>query len=111
MSLVPLPKIDEIYACLKGSKVFSTLDMCSGYHHVKMTEEARPKTAFTLLANLGKWEFLCCPFGLAQAPVYFQRLINEVLSPFDFAFGYLNDILIYSPNVKTHLKHLELIFQ
>ena len=111
LSLVPLPKIDEIYACLKGSKLFSTLDMRSGYHHVKMTEEARPKTAFTLPANLGKWEFLHCPFGLAQAPAYFQRLINKVLAPFDFAFGYLDDILIYSPDVKTHLKHLELIFQ
>ena len=111
LSLVPLPKIDEIYACLKGSKVFSTLDMCSGYHHVEMTEEARPKTAFTLLANLGKWEFLRCPFGLAQAPAYFQRLANEVLAPFDFAFGYLDDILIYSPDVQTYLKHLELIFQ
>ena len=111
LSLVPLPKIDEIYACLKGSKVFSTLDMCSGYHHVEMTEEARPKTAFTLPGNLGKWEFLRCPFGLAQAPAYFQRLINEVLAPFDFAFGYLDDILIYSPDVETHLKHLELIFQ
>ena len=106
-----MPKIDEIYACLKGSKVFSTLDMCSGYHHVEMTEEARPKTAFTLPANLGKWEFLWCPFGLAQAPAYFQRLINEVLAPFDFAFGYLDDILIYSPDVTTHLKHLEMIFQ
>ena len=111
LSLVPLPKIDEIYACLKGSKVFSTLDMRSGYHHVEMTEEARPKTAFTLPANLGKWEFLRCPFGLAQAPAHFQRLINEVLAPFDFAFGYLDDILIYSPDVETHLKHLELIFQ
>ena len=111
LSLVPLPKIDEIYACLKGSKVFSTLDMHSGYHHVEMTEEARPKTAFTLPANLGKWEFLHCPFGLAQAPAYFQRLINEVLAPFNFAFGYLDDILIYSPDVKTHLKHLELVFQ
>ena len=111
LSLVLLPKIDEIYACLKGSKVFSTLDMRSGYHHVKMTEEARPKTAFTFPANLGKWEFLCCFFGLVQAPAYFQRLINEVLAPFDFAFGYLDDILIYSPDVETHLKHLELIFQ
>ena len=111
LSLVPLPKIDEIYACLRGSKVFSTLDMRSGYHHVEMTAEARPKTAFTLPANLGKWEFLRCPFGFAQAPAYFQRLINKVLAPFDFAFGYLDDILIYSPDVNTHLKHLELIFQ
>ena len=111
LSLVPLPKIDEIYACLKGSKVFSTLDMHSGYHHVEMTEEARPKTAFTLPANLGKWEFLRCPFGLAQALAYFQRLINEMLAPFDFAFGYLDNSLIYSPDVTTHLKHIEMIFQ
>ena len=71
--------------------------MHSGYHHVEMTEDTRPKTAFTLPANLVKWEFLRCPFGLAQAPAYFQRLINDVLDPFDFAFGYLDDILIYSP--------------
>ena len=106
-----MPKIDEIYASLKGSKVFSTLDMHSGYHHIEMTEEVRPKTAFTLPGNLGKWEFLGCPFGLAQAPAYLQRLINKVLAPFDFAFGYLNDILIYSLDVATHLKHLEMIFQ
>ena len=111
LSLVPLPKIDEIYAKLKDSKVFSTLDMRSGYHHVEMTQEAHPKTAFTLPANLGKWEFLRCPFGLAQAPAYFQRLINEVLAPFDFTFGYLDDILIYCPDVTTHLQHLELIFE
>ena len=111
VSLVPLPKIDEIYAKLKDSKVFSTLDMRSGYHHVEMTKEACPKTAFTLPANLGKWEFLRCPFGLAQALAYFQRLINEVLAPFDFAFGYFDDILIYSPDVATDLKHLEQIFE
>ena len=85
--------------------------MRSGYHHVEMTEEARPKTAFTLPANLGKCEFLRCPFGLAQAPAYFQRLINEVLASFDFAFGYLDDILIYSPDVATLLKQIEMIFQ
>ena len=57
LSLVPLPKIDEIYACLKVSKVYSTLDMHCGYHHLEITEEVRPKTAFTLPVNLGKWEF------------------------------------------------------
>ena len=46
-----------------------------------------------------------------QEPAYYQRLTNEVLAPFDFAFGYLDDILIYSPDVATHLKHLEMIFQ
>ena len=60
---------------------------------------------------MGKWEFKRCHFGLAQAPTYFQRLINEVLAPFDFVFGYLDDILIYSSDMPTHLKHLEMIFQ
>ena len=111
LSLVPLLKIDDIYARLKGARVFSALDFRSGYHHVKLTPEARPKTAFTLPANLGKWEFVRCPFGLAQVPAYFQRLVNEVLASFDFAFGYLDDILIYSPDIKTHLKHLRLVFE
>ena len=47
----------------------------------------------------------------AQAPAYYQQLVNEVLAPFDFAFGYLDDILIYSPDIKTHLKHLRLEFE
>ena len=108
LSLVPLPKIDEIYAHLQGSGVYTTLDMRSGYHHLVLSKKSRPKSAF--VTPLGKWEFKRCPFGLAQALAYFQRLINEVLAPFDFAFGYLDDILIYSPDVKTHLKHLEMIF-
>ena len=108
LSLVPLPKIDEIYARLQGSGVYTTLDMRSGYHHLVLSKKSRPKSAF--VTPLGKWEFKRCPFGLAQAPAYFQRLINEVLAPFDFVFGYLDDILIYSPDVKTHLKHLEIIF-
>ena len=82
--------------------------MRSGYHHLVLSKKSRPKSAF--VTPLGKWEFKRCPFGLAQAPAYFQRLINEVLAPFDFAFGYLDDILIYSPDMKTHLKHLEMIF-
>ena len=108
LSLVPLLKIDEIYAHLQGSGVYTTLDMRSGYHHLVLSKKSRPKSAF--VTPLGKWEFRRCPFGLAQAPAYFQRLINEVLAPFDFVFGYLDDILIYSPDVKTHLKHLEMIF-
>ena len=108
LTLVPLPKIDEIYTRLQGSSVYSTLDMRSGYHHLVLSKRSRPKSAF--VTPLGKWEFKRCPFGLVQAPTYFQRLINEVLAPFDFAFRYLDDILIFSPDVKTHLQHLESIF-
>ena len=104
-TLVPLPKIDEIYACLKDSKIYSTFDMRSGYYHMVLSEESRPKSAF--VSAYGKWEFKRCPFGLAQAPAYFQRLVNEVLSGLTFAFGYLDDILVFSPDMATHLKHLK----
>ena len=108
LTLVPLPKIDEIYARLKGSRIYSTFDMRSGYYHMVVSERARPKTAF--VSSHGKWEFKRCPFGLAQALAYFQRLINEVLSGLNFAFGYLDDILVFSPDIVTHLQYLRYLF-
>ena len=109
LTLVPLPKIDKIYARLKGSKIYSTFDMRSGYYHMVLSEKSRPKTAFISL--FGKWEFKRCPFGLVQAPAYFQRLMNEVLSGLTFAFGYLDDILVFSPEMETQLKHLRSLFE
>ena len=60
---------------------------------------------------MGKYEFNRVPFGLAQAPAYFQRLINEVLSVCTFAMGYLDDIIIFSKTEEEHLQHLEEIFE
>ena len=108
-TLVPLPKIDDIYARLKDSKIYSTFDMRSGYYYMVLSEESRPKSAF--VSAYGKWEFKRCPFGLAQAPAYFQRLINEVLSGLTFTFGYLDDILVFSLDMETHLKHLRILFE
>ena len=108
LTLVPLPKIDEIYARLKDSTIYSTFDMRSGYYHMVLSKESRPKSAF--VSSFSKWEFKRCPFGLAQAPAYFQRLVNEVLSGLTFAFGYLDDILVYSPDMETHLEHLRILF-
>ena len=109
MTLIPLLKIDDIYAQLKGSKVYSTFDMRSGYYHMVLSEESRTKSAF--VSSFGKWEFKRCPFGLAQAPAYFQRLMNEVLSGLTFAFGYLDDILVFSPDMESHLEHLRILFE
>ena len=67
ISLVPLPKIDELYARLQGYKVFSTLDLRSGYYHIGLSESAKPKTAF-VIAGIGKYQFNRVLFGLAQAP-------------------------------------------
>ena len=78
ISLIPLPKIDELYTKLKGYKVFSSLDLRSGYYHIGLTETAKPKSAF-VLSSLGKYQFNRVPFGLVQAPAYFQKLINDVL--------------------------------
>ena len=111
-TLVPLPKIDEIYAKLRGAHVFSALDMRSGYHHIALSKESQPKTAFVVGGPQGaKFEFKVVPFGLTQAPAYFQRLVGEVLQGIPYAFGYLDDILIFSPDVKTHLEHLREIFK
>ena len=76
ISIHPLPKIDEMYAKLKGAKVFSTIDLRSSYHHLTLGKSSRAKMAF--VTPFGKYKFLMVPFGLAQAPAYFQLLMNKV---------------------------------
>ena len=61
---------------------------------MELSTKARLKSAF--ITPIDKYEFTRCPFGLMQAPAYFQRLINKVLAALNFAFGYLDDILIQS---------------
>ena len=76
-----------------------------------ITEEAKPKTAFVPGGPHGsKYQFNRCPFGLSQAPAYFQRLVHEVLRGLPFTFGYLDDILIFSSGVEGHLEHLRKVF-
>ena len=82
--------------------------MRSSYYHMVLSEMSRPKSAF--VSSFGKWEFKRGPFGLAQAPAYFQRLVNEVLSGLTFTFGYLDDILVFSPDMETHFEHLRSLF-
>ena len=105
ISLTPLPKIDELYAKLKGYKVFSSLDLRSGYYHIRLAESAKPKSAF-LLSSLGKYQFNRVPFRLTQVPAYFQKLINDMLKGCNFAMGYLDDIIIYSRSEKECLEEI-----
>ena len=102
ISIHPLPKIDEMYAKMKGAKVFSTID------HIALGKSSRAKTAFVM--PFGKYKFLMVPFGLAQGPAYFQLLMNKVLNGLKFAMTYLDDIIIFSENELQHLEHLETIF-
>ena len=110
LSLIPLLKIDEMYANLCGARIFTTLDLRSGYCHIGLDKESKAKTAF--ITPFGKYEFNAIPFGFAQAPAYFQQLISMVLQDCsDFMMVYLDDIIIFSKNEAEHLKHIEIIFR
>ena len=108
ISIHPLPKIDEMYVKLKGAKAFSTIDLRSRYHHIALGKSSRAKTAF--VTPFGKYKFLMVPFGLAQAPAYFQLLMNKVIKGLKFAMTYLDHIIILSKNELQHLEHLETVF-
>ena len=108
ISIHPLPKINEMYAKLKGAKVFFTIVLRSRYHHIALGKSFRTKTAF--VTPFGKYKFLMVSFGLVQVPAYFQLLMNKVLKGLKFAMTYLDDIIIFCENEFQHLEHLETVF-
>ena len=105
----PLPRMDECIDALSGAKYFSTLDLASGYHQVMMNEDDRHKTAFTTPFGLYEWTRL--PFGLANAPAHFSRLMQYVMHDhlFQVMLVYLDDLLVYADSFEEHLRRLQLI--
>ena len=85
------------------------MDLRAGYHHIELTADSIPKTAFT--SPFGKYEYVKVPFGLAQAPAYFQELMTGVLKDLTFAMAYLDDIIIYSSTPEEHLQHIKKVFK
>jgi hypothetical protein len=107
----PLPRIDILFDQLAGAKVFSKIDLRSGYHQIKLRPSDIPKIAFS--NRYGLYEYLVMSFGLTNALAYFMYLMNSVfMQELDkFIVVFIDDILIYSKNPKDHVKHLHVVLQ
>jgi hypothetical protein len=107
----PLPRIDILFDQLAGVKVFSKIDLLSGYHQIKIKPSDVPKIAFS--TRYGLYEYLVMSFGLTNAPAYFMYLINLVFMPEldKFIMVFIDDILIYSKTEEDHANHIRVILQ
>jgi hypothetical protein len=107
----PLPHINILFDELAGAKVFSKINLHSGYHQIKIRPEDVSKTA--LSTKYGLYEYLVMSFGLTNAPAHFMYLMNSVFMPEldKFAMVFIDDILIYSKSEEEHVRHLCIILQ
>ena len=105
-----LPHIKDIFDLVGGSKIYSTLDLKAGFYQMPVAEEDIPKTAFR--CHVGSYEYIKVPFGLKNAPTYFQREMNRILADLigKCVFVYIDDILVFSKTEEEHVDHLQLVF-
>lgn len=102
----PLPRIDETFGNLREVSIFTTLDLRSRIHQIRLDPESIPMTAFR--TKYGLFKFLVAPFGLTNAPAAFVNLVNDIFRPFidQFVSAYLDEILIFSKPKVENIRHL-----
>lgn len=107
----PLPRVDDCLDCLSGAKIFSTLDLQSGYWQIEVKEKDRPKTAF--VTRSGLYEYITMPFGLCNAPSTFERCMELVLKGLQWKtlLIYLDDVIILSSTFQEHIQRLDEVLQ
>jgi len=109
--MYPLPRIDDLFDQLQGARVFSKIDLRSGYHQLKIREPDIPKTAFS--TRYGHYEFLVMSTGLANFPAAFTHLMHSVFRPYidSFVIVFIDDILVYSETREDYEQHLRTVLQ
>jgi hypothetical protein len=107
----PLPRIEDLFDQMRGARVFSKIDLRSGYHQMKIRPSDISKTTFWTWYGL--YEFTVMSFGLTNAPAYFMNLMNKVFMEYldRFVVVFIDDILIYSKSESDHEEHLRLVLQ
>jgi hypothetical protein len=107
----PLSRIEDLFNQLKGARVFSKIDLRSGYHQLRIRPLDITKTAFT--TRYGLYEYTVMSFGLTNAPGYFMYLMNKVFMEYldKFVVVFIDDILVYSRNEEEHEEYLRLVLQ
>jgi hypothetical protein len=107
----PLPWIEDLFDQMKGARIFSKIDLRSGYHQLKIPESNIPKTAFR--TRYGLFEYIVMSFGLTNAPAYFMYLMNKEFMEYleKFVVVFIDDILIFSKTKEEHEKHLRLVLE
>ena len=107
----PLPRIDDMLSNLGGAKKFSCLDLRSAFHQIELSENSRELTAFSV--NFRKYNFKKLPFGYCNSPGVFQSIMCKALkkSLGTLCFVFIDDILVFSKNVNSHLSDLKEVLE